>query len=587
MKRIILQLRRCSRSEGGFYMVSLFFRTCRNQMRRIAVEINCPAFYCLVLFVILNTVKIAVFNHVIVENGSLQNFSDFFCGIVNKLIIIGVCTAILLRVRWRILTAGFYVAQTVYILINLMYYLSFHSYLHISQYSGLFQEAFDLLTHAALPWDARSLFVIIDLPFCIVVLFAYRRLFELNKKYFFRPVMYCSSALFLVAFYKWEIPVETPLRMMNNAYESDETVVKKYGLLTFTLLDMFNYGNAYSNIKKLNYGPRVIAPDTGNTHPNVLIIQVESLDSRIVDYRYKKTYVAPFIHDLSSRCVFFPYLLSYHLAGSTSDCEFSTINSVEPLSDFPSIKIRDYDYPNSLLKRCAEEGYSTVAFHGNRGTYFNRSSAFKRMGFQKFYDMFAMGLPEIGWGASDESVFDFIKSQMVNQKPPFLYYCITMSSHEPFIFVKQYYRNSTFDDIKDGPLRNYLNSMSYVDKVLRKFISSALASCPNTVVIIYGDHTPTLPKCGYSKSSTQIRGQLFEFVPLFIISPGKTIYQEKRYAASFLDIAPTVLTACRCRSPIRSYGIDLLSLPTTDKEIPFRLNVYSRKMLYDKIRKSR
>jgi lipoteichoic acid synthase len=561
--------------------------TFRNQLKQAAAEINGFTFYCLVLFVILNTVKITIFNQIIVKDGLLQIFPDFFYSIANKFILVGVCMSLLLRAKWRLLIAAFYFAQTIYLLINLMYYLSFQSYLHISQYSGLLLEAFDLLTHAALPWDARSLFVFIDLPFLIVVVFTFHRLYELNKKYFFRPVMYGSSVLFLIAFSQWEIPVETPLRMMNNAYESDETVVKKYGLLTFTVLDMFNYGNAYSNIHKLKYGTCYTASDTTDTHPNILIIQVESLDSRIVDYRYKKTYVAPFLHALSMKCIYFPYLLSYHLAGSTSDCEFSAINSVEPLSDFPSIKIRDYDYPNSLLKRCAAEGYSAVAFHGNRGTYFNRSSAFKRMGFQKFYDMFAMGVPEIGWGASDESVFDFIKSQMLHQKPPFLYYCITMSSHEPFVFVRQYYRNNTFDDIKDGPLRNYLNSMSYVDKVLQRFISSALASCPNTVVIIYGDHTPTLPKCGYSKSSTEIKGQLFEFVPLFIISPAKTFYREKQFAASFLDIAPTVLAACHCRNPIRSYGLDLLAVPTTDKEIPFRLNVYSRKMLYDKIRRNK
>jgi phosphoglycerol transferase MdoB-like AlkP superfamily enzyme len=257
------------------------------------------------------------------------------------------------------------------------------------------------------------------------------------------------------------------------------------------------------------------------------------------------------------------------------------------LSDFPSIKIRNYDYPNSILKRCAAGGYSTIAFHGNRGTYFNRNSAFKKMGFQKFYDMFAMNLPEIGWGASDESVFDFIVSQLPKQQQPFLYLVITMSSHEPFIFAKQYYRNKTFDAIKDGPMRNYLNTMSYVDKVLGKFIPAVLASCPNTSVFIYGDHTPTLPKCGYSKSMVEINSRLFEFVPFFIITPEKTICREDNYAASFLDIAPTVLAASQCRGSIRSQGINLLAPPLQDGPIPFRGGRYSRKFLFAEIERKR
>jgi lipoteichoic acid synthase len=552
-------------------------------LKRIVADVNCFPVYCFALFVIFNAVKIAVFNQLIVEDGSFPRLADCFNGMMIKLMVICVCSIVLIRPKRRFFIFAFYLVQTVYLLINVMYYLSFQGYLHISQYTGLFSEAFDLLSHAALPWDARSLFALIDLPFLAAILFTYRRLSGLSRQYFFKPVLYTASVIFIVVIYKWDVPSETPLEIMNNAYESDANVVKKYGLLVFNLLDLFNYTDASTHIKSLTYGPLVSAPDTSGVHPNILIIQVESLDARIIDYRYKKELVTPFLHDLSMKCVFFPYMLSYHLAGSTSDCEFSTINSVEPLSDFPSIKIRNYDYPNSILKRCAAHGYSTTAYHGNRGTYFNRNYAFKKMGFQKFYDMFGMSVPEIGWGASDESVLDFVVSQLPKQQQPFLYHIITMSSHEPFIFAKQYYRNKTFDAVKDGPMRNYLNSMSYVDRMLGKFIPAVLASCPNTTFFIYGDHTPTLPKCGYSKAIREINGSLFEFVPCFIITSEKTIYRENRYVASFLDIAPTVLTASRCGGTIRSDGLDLLSFPSQDKEIPFRLKVYSRKWLYLKI----
>ncbi len=64
--------------------------------------------------------------------------------------------------------------------------------------------------------------------------------------------------------------------------------------------------------------------------------------------------------------VYFPYLLSYHFAGGTSDCEVAVLNSIEPLTSEPTMKLYDYGYPNSLVKRLETAGYHTLAFHGNR-----------------------------------------------------------------------------------------------------------------------------------------------------------------------------------------------------------------------------
>ena len=568
-------------------MHTLLTAKVRDTVKRIAFDQKGYVVFFFICFVLLNTFKTAIFNQLIVGSTSFPRFEDVAPGLLNKCIFINAVCIVLVRLRWRFLIVVFYILQTLYIVINTMYYFAFQGYLHISQYLGLFSEAFDLVTHAALPWDPRSLFALIDLPFLALMLIFYPRLVDFNKRYFFKPVMYASSILFIFYFYHWEVPQESPLQTMNNAYASDVSVVQRYGLLTFNVMDLINYRDAQSHIKNLNYGPPFCAPDTTGEHPNVLIIQVESLDANIVDYKYKKEYVTPFLHGLSNESVFFPYMLSYHFAGGTSDCEFSTINSVEPFDNFPSVKLRNYDYPNSLLKRCAANGYSVLAFHGNRGEYFNRNSAFKKMGFRKFYDMFAMGVPEIGWGATDESVFDFVKTQLSRESPPFFNYVITMSSHEPFIFVKPYHHKKAFDDIKDGAKRNYLNSISYVDHVLAKFIPFVKATYPNTVIFIYGDHTPTMPKCSYTKAMLEMDQRLFEFVPLFIVTPEKTVYRERTYAASFLDIAPTVLAASRCSGSIGTHGLNLLERPTQEKEVPHRLGIYSRKALFAMISRKR
>ena len=575
------------------------------------------ALFFLAGFIICNAFKMAVFNQLIVASG-INSFplAGLLPAALVKIAFFAFFFALLIRIRYRLPFIGFYLIQIAYIYVNLQYYLSFQGYLHINQYIGLFSEAFDLLTHSAMPWDIRSLFVLADLPFFIGMTVLYPRLHVLVKKRLFKPVFYAFSFFFIVYFYFWDMPYETPLQMMNDRYSSDVSVVKKYGILTYNIVDLLNYRDARLQMRRFSYGPifttagaaldssdtvianntasprdtmaaqvAVASRDTAGRHTNILIVQVESLDAFIVNYRHHKRYVTPYLHGLAKRSIYFPYTLSYHAGGSTSDCEFSTLNSVEPLPDYPSIKLRNYDYKNSLVTRLTRNGYAAIAFHGNRGTYFNRNFAFKKIGFQKFYDMFAMGIKEMGWGLPDDSVFTFVRSRFAGQKQPFFYHVITMSSHEPFTLIKPYFQDKRFNDISDGAKRNYLNSIAYVDAELQKFISFVQKGHPNTIIFIYGDHTPTLPKCSYAKAIIRRNDRVFEFVPLFILTPERTVYNEKKYAASFLDIAPTILAASGINDSIKTNGQNLLDLPLKNKEIPLRGQLYSRKQLYSMIAK--
>jgi lipoteichoic acid synthase len=563
------------------------------------------ALFFLAGFVICNAFKMAVFNQLIVAT-CVNPFplAGLLPAALVKIAFFAFFFALLIRLRYRLPFIVFYLAQIAYIYVNLQYYLSFQGYLHINQYIGLFSEAFDLLTHSAMPWDVRSLFVLADLPFFIGMTVIYPRLHALVKRRLFKPVFYAFSFFFIVYFYFWDMPYETPLQMMNDRYSSDVSVVKKYGLLTYNIVDLLNYRDARMQMRRFSYGPifttagaaadssdtvvakdSVVSEDTAGRHPNILIVQVESLDAHIVNYRHHKQYVMPYLRGLSKKSLYFPYTLSYHAGGSTSDCEFSALNSVEPLHNYPSIKLRCYDYKNSLVTRLTRNGYAAIAFHGNRGTYFNRNFAFKKIGFQKFYDMFAMGIKEMGWGLPDDSVFTFVRSRFAGQKQPFFYHVITMSSHEPFTLIKPYFQDKRFNDIRDGAKRNYLNSIAYVDAELKKFIPFVQKCHPNTIIFIYGDHTPTLPKCSYAKAIIRQNDRVLEFVPLLILTPGKTTHREKKYAASFLDIAPTILAASGIQDSIRTNGQNLLDLPLKNKEVPLRGQLYDRKQLYSMISK--
>ena len=270
------------------------------------------------------------------------------------------------------------------------------------------------------------------------------------------------------------------------------------------------------------------------------------------------------------------------MGGGTSDAEFSIINSVEPFADYPAIMLENYSYSNSFVKVLSRNGYATKAFHGNEGLFWNRLKSFREMGYQEFYDIYRMGLKEKGWGAPDSEVFDYSLNEMKKEKGPYYYHIITMTSHGPFNNVLNYYRPESYNHIESDLTRDYFISMNYVDRCISNFISR-LPDPQNTIVLIYGDHCPEMPIKDYKQPYFIYKERKFEFVPLFVIAPGKKAYQENKLAVSFLSYAPTVLLNSGITFSYQSDGANLLDYPVKDGFIPLQGDLFQQSTLYQKI----
>ena len=189
-----------------------------------------------------------------------------------------------------------------------------------------------------------------------------------------------------------------------------------------------------------------------------------------------------------------------------------------------------------------------------------------------------------GWGASDEDVLNYAKNKLSKTSEPFLAYIITMTSHASFTNASHYYNNPAYSNIDDELVKNYFNSVSYVDVTLKNFISDIRKTMPNTYIFIWGDHTPAIERPLYSQASLSFDGKYFEFVPLFILTPDSKVYQENEKVASFLDIAPTILNASGANYTIFSDGDNLLDFNNDrPSSIPFKAGSYSKKILYKNI----
>jgi lipoteichoic acid synthase len=538
----------------------------------------------IIIFLILNTLKITLFNFFIIPN---QTFLTFTYKFEVSILFATIFYLLIFTIKSRIPFIILYLVQTVYIVVNISYYMYFHSYLHILQCFTLFNEALIAAGHSAAPKSIKLMITIIDLPFFLYIIFYYAKVISINSKLRIQKISLIASSLLIILCIEVSNYIHdySIIQYVNDMKRGESPIVERYGTLANNIVNIYLNKSDKELISKLKYGEEQKNTIVSVKKPNFVIIQVESMDSNVVNQRYKGQYIAPFLHSLAVSGIYYPYTLSYHLGGATSDCEFSIINSVEPLTDYPAIKLANYDYSNSMIKSLSAASYKAVTFHGNVGDYYNRDVAFPKMGFNNFLDIDNMQLKNVGWGAPDSDVFKYCKNYLKDIKQPFLSYIITISSHGPFTNAKLYYNNNLYDDIKDTLVKNYFNSMSYADESIKNFVSNIEASYKNTYIFIWGDHTPNISTDLYKQASFTIDNKYFEFVPLIIITPDKKVYNENKSVASFLDISPTILSQSGIKYEIKSNGVNLINF-TGNSPIPFKGSDYDRKYLYNKIIKS-
>jgi phosphoglycerol transferase MdoB-like AlkP superfamily enzyme len=550
-----------------------------------------PSLLAYAAFFLFNSLKIVLYILFLIQQVNMKIVGYEF---LRTLMIIVILYPLIYKLGSKVLMGTLYILQTLYIIVNLGYYFYFGSYLNMIQCITLFHEAFSVVEQFAVPLNIKMLLVFIDFPVFVYILFALKRPEQRKKKsgkqmlvVLLAPVLILAAleGLNYVRNYSIVNFLQNPSRDAN-----DTQLVKVQGTVINNVVNVIRYSDEGNVIGKFQYGKEISSspaassksqnPD-GNPAPNYILIQVESMDANIVNQTYKGQYVTPFLHSLESQSIYYPYAMSYHGGGGTSDSEFSVLNSMEALQDYPSLKLNSYEYPNSLIKRLDNASYTTMAFHGNIGGFFNRTEAFRKIGYGTFYDSQKMGLPEKGWGMPDNEVFSFAFDKLESVSGPFLAHIITMSSHGPFTLVRSYYNNPLYDDIGDKTVKEYYNSFSYVDECIGEFVNNVRAKFKNTYIIIYGDHTPNIKSQVYSQAAFTMDGRYFEFVPMMVLTPDGKVRKETKEVASFLDVAPTVLETSGISYDFMSDGQVLTGDSLESGDLPFRGGSYGRQLLFN------
>jgi phosphoglycerol transferase MdoB-like AlkP superfamily enzyme len=304
---------------------------------------------------------------------------------------------------------------------------------------------------------------------------------------------------------------------------------------------------------------------------NIIMIQVESLQSFVLGERIERQEITPNLNRLMLKSHNFENHYFQTGAGATSDTDFTINTSYYPLKDSATfVRYGQNDF-TSLAKELKDEGYSTYTYHGYNRAFWNRSQALDSLGYEKYFAKESYKNDEvINMGIPDEAFLSETVEYIKNQPKPALSYVITLSSHFPFHLPKELEGlnlvGSQYTDLSFG----YLQNINYADRALGIFLEKLKQEglYDNSLIVLFGDH--------YAKTdAVDMDGTLFDpgtlegkEVPLFIKLPNQDSGVSHKNISSHIDVMPTVLNLVGAKLESFMFGTDLFS----DKE-PFFASV--------------
>jgi hypothetical protein len=182
------------------------------------------------LFLIVNALKITIFNIFIINSDTLQVFMYKFC---TTFLLEAIIYLLLFGVKSRIPFAFFYILQSAYIFVNLIYYMYFHSYLHAAQAFALSSESIGAARDLSALMNPKLLIVLLDSPIVIYIIFIYHKMAAKNTKIFKtdRFVLISSCLLVIMATEGWNYIHQYSLFNISkaNSSASESLIVQRYG----------------------------------------------------------------------------------------------------------------------------------------------------------------------------------------------------------------------------------------------------------------------------------------------------------------------------------------------------------------------
>ena len=280
-------------------------------------------------------------------------------------------------------------------------------------------------------------------------------------------------------------------------------------------------------------------PSNQGMTPDIVVIQSESFfDPRIVK-GYEQSDLTPNLHRLAAEGESGPLHVPT-FGGGTIRTEFEVLTGLSlryfGSMQFPYLQLSHKVVPG-LVRTLRAHGYETVAIHGNDPSFWNRDSAFKSLGFDRFVSQSAFPKPPAldGKYMSDRAMTDQIMAQLKDAGPPQFLFAISIEAHGPYDDSPGI--DTTERDAIPVPAgvegqakletQNYLYHIRHADEELGRLATLLAARERPTLLLFYGDHLPGLTGL-YNKAGFVDNGDMLSQAGVWLLVDPRNPGQEKR-----------------------------------------------------------
>ena len=280
---------------------------------------------------------------------------------------------------------------------------------------------------------------------------------------------------------------------------------------------------------------------------NLLIIQVESLESFMLDRTVNGVPITPCLNALKRQGLYFSEFHEQVHLGVSSDADLMTNTSVLPIRHQPTFCAFPTATLPSLPRILGQNGYATTSIHPDKGSLWNVRQGHVNLGFGRILDSADFDCTDsFGMGLSDASYFAQVEPLVKAMKEPFYTFMVTQSSHLPFE-PPDYVRELPLGpDLDREVMGGYFQSVHYTDKHLGLFLERLRRGgvLDRTVVVITGDHQGVHKYCKQEiHQSSQFQPWWEEKerrIPLLILAKGLEPREFGMHAGQ-VDLMPTLL----------------------------------------------
>jgi phosphoglycerol transferase MdoB-like AlkP superfamily enzyme len=278
--------------------------------------------------------------------------------------------------------------------------------------------------------------------------------------------------------------------------------------------------------------PALPAANDATQKPDIVVILSESFfDPTILNGYPPGTDLTPNLRRLAQHGVS-GWLHVPTFGGGTIRTGFEVLTGLPlryfPAVQFPYLQIHQRKIPG-IVHLLDDNGYTTLAVHGNSPGFWNRTEAFKELGFGKFISIGDFPPDDKindGNYLSDKSFTDELLRQLPDSGPPRFVFGLSIEAHGPYDSspgIDAAVRDAIpvpagiTDPQAKLQLQNYIYHMQHADRQLGRLVDALAKRKRRTLIVFFGDHLPAIVPAFQQAGFKNGKGFLEQTPPYLLI----------------------------------------------------------------------